>query len=196
MHDVQQLIAEKLRQLRQARGLTLDELVRCSGVSKGMLVEMEKGAANPSIATLCKVAAAFGVSVADLVELAPRHAIRVFAPADNIVLWQGPRGGYARLLAGSQGPQMLELWQWLLKPGESYDSAAHPAGSLELLHVISGELCLRVGDEEQRLSSGHSVSALTDQNHCYRNSSSADTVFFMSVLEPATPPLKQRRPKF
>lgn len=46
--------------VRREHTLTLDELSRRSGVSKGMLVEIEKGEANPSIAILCKVAAASG----------------------------------------------------------------------------------------------------------------------------------------
>ena len=49
--------------------LSLDELSRRAGVSKGMLVEIEKGSANPSIAILCKLAAALGLSVADIVNV-------------------------------------------------------------------------------------------------------------------------------
>ena len=36
----------------------------------------------------------------------------------TLILWRGPRGGTASLLAGSSGPDMLELWAWELRPGE------------------------------------------------------------------------------
>ena len=59
-------VANRIRNWRKDKKLSLDELSRRASVSKGMLVEIEKGAANPSIAILCKLAAALGVSVADL----------------------------------------------------------------------------------------------------------------------------------
>jgi DNA-binding XRE family transcriptional regulator len=83
--------------------LSLDELSRRAGVSKGMLVEIEKSLANPSIAMLCKIAAAMGVSVADIVDVASKPAIRLIGAADIPVLgtvikavlpayWQAPVG--------------------------------------------------------------------------------------------------------
>jgi transcriptional regulator with XRE-family HTH domain len=41
-----------------------------------MLVEIEKGAANPSIAILAKLAAALGVSVADIVNVSSEPLVR------------------------------------------------------------------------------------------------------------------------
>ena len=48
-----------------------------------MLVEMEKEAANPSIAILCKLAAALGVSVADIVNVSSEPALHII-PAEQI----------------------------------------------------------------------------------------------------------------
>ena len=70
-------LARRLKELRLKNGLTLDELSRRSGVSKGMLVEIEKGSANPSIAILCKTAAVLGVSVADVVNVSEAAPIRL-----------------------------------------------------------------------------------------------------------------------
>lgn len=63
--------------------MSLDELSRRASISKGMLVEMEKEAANPSIAILCKLAAALGVSVADIVNVASEPALHII-PAEQI----------------------------------------------------------------------------------------------------------------
>ena len=71
--------------------MSLDELSRRASISKGMLVEMEKEAANPSIAgILCKLAAALGVSVADIVNVASEPALHII-PAEQI-----PPSGKAR----------------------------------------------------------------------------------------------------
>ncbi|MDN6320335.1 MAG: helix-turn-helix domain-containing protein [Marinobacter sp.] len=48
--SISQAVASKLNAYRKEQKLSLDELSRRAGISKGMLVEMEKGLANPSIA--------------------------------------------------------------------------------------------------------------------------------------------------
>lgn len=60
-------IARRISSLRKAQDYTFDELARRAGVSKGTLVQIEQERGNPSISTLCRLAAALGVSVADLV---------------------------------------------------------------------------------------------------------------------------------
>src|SRR3954453_7469607 len=111
-----------------------------------MLVQIESGRANPSIATLCKVAAALGASVADLVQVAGQHPAEVLPAGAPRLLWRGPKGGTATLLVGSAGPDMLELWSWELRPGERYDAPAHSLGTEELIHVAPGRLALVFDD--------------------------------------------------
>ena len=121
-------IAARVRGMRRERELSLDRLAARSGVSKGMLVQIERGETNPSIGTLCKVAAALGASVADLVDLAATSRVSVIPAAAPRVLWKGARGGSAapRRITG---PDMLELWSWEMQPGERYDAIAHPSGT-------------------------------------------------------------------
>ncbi len=99
--------------------MSLDELARRSGVSKGMLVEIEGCKANPSIALLCKIAAAMGVSVADVVNVASEPMVHLIDRDAIPVLWRGEKGGSAKLMAGTSGPDMLELWQWIMHPVNS-----------------------------------------------------------------------------
>jgi transcriptional regulator with XRE-family HTH domain len=131
LDTVSQAVAARIKTFRQQQKLSLDELSRRAGVSKGMLVEIEKSLANPSIAMLCKIAAAMGVSVADIVDVASKPAIRLIGAADIPVLWNGDKGGSARLLAGTSGPDMLEMWRWHLFPGEHFTSAGHPTGTVD-----------------------------------------------------------------
>lgn len=92
-------VASRIRSWRKDKKLSLDELSRRASVSKGMLVEIEKGAANPSIAILCKLAAALGVSVADIVNVSSEPLVHVIEETAIPVLWQGEQGGSAKLLA-------------------------------------------------------------------------------------------------
>lgn len=163
--------------------MSLDRLASLSGVSKGMLVQIENGDANPSIATLCKVAAGLGASVADLVQVAGQHPAEVMPAAAPRLLWRGPKGGTATLLVGSSGPDMLELWSWELRPGERYDAPAHPAGTQELIHVERGRLALAFGEVSYVVETGGSAVARTDRPHAYACDGKRPTRFTMVVAE-------------
>ena len=176
-------VATRIRSWRKEKKLSLDELSRRAGVSKGMLVEIEKGTANPSIALLCKLAAALGISVAEIVNVASDPMVQVIEAAAIPVLWQGERGGSARLLAGSAGPDMIELWRWEIYPGERFTSPGHPAGTFELLHVESGTLTLRVEETLTQVAAGASAVARTEAAHSYANEGEDLLRFTMTVAE-------------
>ena len=185
--DVQQVsaaVATQLKQHRKDKKLSLDELSRRSGVSKGMLVEIEKGSANPSIAILCKLAATLGISVADIVNVAKTPAVHLISPVDIPALWHGSAGGCARLLAGSSGPDMVELWRWEMQPGELFASPGHGVGTVERFYVEVGELTLKVGEQLLQIAAGNAAVASTAEPHHYANHGSSRLVFSMTVAEP------------
>jgi transcriptional regulator with XRE-family HTH domain len=176
-------ISQRIRTRRQARKLSFDALAARSGVSKGMLVQIEKGTTNPSIGTLCRVAGALGASIADLVDAAPSGQDDVVLAAAPRQLWKGRHGGRATLLVGSSGPDMLELWEWELRPRERYDAIAHPPGTLELLHVTRGRLALIVGSTTCIVPSQRAATAFTDRPHSYACVGSRPVHFTMVVME-------------
>lgn len=176
-------VARTLKQARKNQKITLDELSRRSGVSKGMVVEIEKCTANPSIGILCKIAAALGLSVADIVNVTDAPAAHIIDSQEIPTLWTGDLGGTARLLAGTTGPNMIELWRWEMFPGESFSSQGHPQGTIELFHVEKGTLKFVVGDTELVIHAGCSAVAKTDVPHSYTNAGRSKLVFTMSVTE-------------
>jgi transcriptional regulator with XRE-family HTH domain len=187
------VLSARLRARRRDQSLSLDRLAALADVSKGMLVQIENGDANPSIATLCKVAAALRVSVADLVQVTEQHPAEVMPAAAPRLLWRGPKGGTATMLVGSSGPDMLELWSWELRPGERYEAAAHPAGTEELIHVTHGRLALAFGDISYVIKPGGSVAAHTDRPHAYACDGRTPVRFTMVVAEPSAPRPGRRR---
>jgi quercetin dioxygenase-like cupin family protein len=102
------------------------------------------------------------------------------------LLWKGPKGGSALILVGSEGPDMLELWEWTLMPGERYEAKAHPSGTLELIHVMEGSLILEVAGTVHEVITGASAFARTDRPHAYACSGRARTRFMMVASEPVS----------
>jgi transcriptional regulator with XRE-family HTH domain len=181
-----QVIGSRVRQQRASRGWTLDQLAERSGVSRRMLVSIEQGSANPSIATLLRLSDALGLGLPALVQLDRSPELRVTRAGAAPVLWRGKSGGQAVLVAGTQAPDVTELWDWTLGPGERHSSEAHAAGTRELLLVLDGGVELTVGQHTEVLLTGDSASFVADLAHTYANASSAQVArFALTVFEPA-----------
>ena len=162
-------IARNVHALRARRGWTLDLLAQRSGVSKGMLVQIEQGRTNPSVATLCRVANALGVAIPRLVEVAETPPVRLVRALEVAELWHGEAGSVAKLLVGWDTPDLTEFWDWQIAPGDGYDGEAHTPGTRESLYVLDGTLTLRLGDAAHVLKRGDAVLFRADRPHRYEN---------------------------
>jgi transcriptional regulator with XRE-family HTH domain len=177
-------IARRLATARGAARISFDQLAVRSGVSKGSLVKLEQGQGNPSIGVLCQVAAALGISLSDLVSDATTGLEPVeFDPQGGKILWQGPQGGFARLVAGTSGADMVELWEWKLKPKERYDAAPHSKGTREMIEVESGKLGFSINGWKGSIPAGRGLLATTDLAHSYWCEGSRPVCFRMFVAE-------------
>ena len=186
---VARAIGDRVRQGRNSRGWTLDQLAERCGVSRRMLVSIEQGAANPSIATLLLISDALGIGLPALVDMDRSPGLRVTRAGTAPVLWRGKLGGRAVLVAGTEPPDVTELWDWTLGPGENHSSPAHAAGTRELLLVLDGQIELRVGQHAEALAEGDSASFAGDLPHGYVNASTAEMArFALTVFEPGVGP--------
>ncbi|WP_239464073.1 cupin domain-containing protein [Glutamicibacter protophormiae] len=154
------------------------------GYKRHALVNVEQGAANPSVGTLLRLSDSLGVGLPALVEPPQLKAVKITRRGEGAVLWAGKHGGRGVLLGGTRSPNVIELWDWTLKPGESHDSDAHVAGTEELLQVLEGELTVRVGTETHVLGESDALCFPGDEPHAYENNSNAPLRFTLTVFEP------------
>lgn len=178
------LIGERVRSERKRRTWTLDELAQRSGVSRRMLVTIEQGGTNPSIATLLRLSDALGVGLPALVAPGPTTSVTVNRKADRKALWSSEAGGAAYLTAGTAAPEVLELWDWHLGPGDEYRGEAHTPGTRELLSVLKGTVRLTVAGQSWDLRTGDAASFAGDVPHAYANPGAAGARFALTVYEP------------
>ena len=176
-------VASRVRAERAQRRWTLDELAARSTVSRRLLVQIEHAEANPSLATLLKLAAALDITLSELIAEEPEARPVVVASGHEApTLWSTPAGSSARLLV-SHGA--LELWSWTLAPGDRRASAPHRPGSVELLTVQTGTVALDVGDHHVEIATGDSARFDATQSHAYTNPGAAPATFTLVVFEPA-----------
>lgn len=177
-------VGRNVRALRLQRRMTIDGLATAAGVSRGTVIQIETARGNPSIGTLVALAAALRVGVGSLVDgdAAPRVTVRRAAEAAR--LWSSAAGSSAVFRIGTDPPDVVELWDWTLQPGDGFEGEAHPMGTQEVLSVLDGRLLLRVGETEQVLDVGDTVLFQAHAPHRYGSAGDAPVRFLMVVLQP------------
>ena len=100
--DLTSTLARVLQSFRSERGWSLDQLVLRSGVSKGVLVALEQGRSNPNLATLARIAEAFGVPVTRLLDVSDEPVVRITGPDQARTLWRGEEGGTGTIIAATR----------------------------------------------------------------------------------------------
>jgi len=172
-------IAARVRAGRAQRRWTLDELAARSGLSRRLIVQIEQTDANPSLATLLKLAATLGVTLTELLAGQPDdRPVAVVSQEEAITLWSTPAGGAGRLLV-SHGP--LELWTWTLQPGDQRTSHPHRPGALELLTVQTGTIRLEISDYHVEVPAGDSAWFDATHAHAYANPGATAATFTLVV---------------
>lgn len=177
-------IGVRVRRGRRSRGWTLDQLAEAAGVSRRSAINVEQGVANPSVGTLLRISDALGVGLPALVEPPQVAPVKVIRCGEGAVLWSSEAGGFGRLVAGSGPPDVLELWEWVLGPGDQHTSEAHTPRTIELVQVQEGTVIVHVAKQSVTLLVGDAVSFPGDVGHAYANPGTGTARFTLAVFEP------------
>jgi transcriptional regulator with XRE-family HTH domain len=161
-------VGERLRDIRRLRRATLKTIADRAGVSESFLSQVERGRASASIASLRRIAAALGVSLADLFEPGGAVAPRVLRQAERPSLAFGILG--RKYLLTQRPLQHLEVFVGELDVGGSTGTEPYAHGdSEELFVVLSGHVLLELGGDVHELDSGDSIDYRSSTPHRVTN---------------------------
>jgi XRE family transcriptional regulator, regulator of sulfur utilization len=71
--DLKRALPAELTKLREARGLSKNELSTRTGLARSFITTLEQGGAAPSVETLGRIAFAFGISPGEILKRAEKH---------------------------------------------------------------------------------------------------------------------------
>ncbi len=162
-------MADNIRALRKARGYSLDDMARRSGVSRASLSQVETAKTNPTIAILWKIAAGLEVPFSALLGEDIAERVSVLRRPDQRVLKSADGHFESRPLTPAGVLTGVEVYELRLAPHTVHGSDAHAAGTSESLTVLVGTLRLRVGEEVHDLSAGDAACFIADVAHSYEN---------------------------
>jgi transcriptional regulator with XRE-family HTH domain len=158
-------VAANLRRLRAARGLSMVELARRSGVARATLAQLEAGRGNPTLETLYALANSLGAGLGDVI--APPTAPDVEVVRASAGPRVSGRAVRARLVTQLTARGNLELYDFSLRAGRRQHSDPHPPGVVEHFLVHTGRM--RVGPEASpvELGPGDYARYAADVPHVY-----------------------------
>ncbi|MEN3111844.1 helix-turn-helix domain-containing protein [Uliginosibacterium paludis] len=156
--DLDALLARRVRDLRRARSLTLDQLAELSGVSRSMISLIERQETSPTAAVLNKLAAAFGISMAALFTTeSSGPEPEPVARREAQPVWTDPASGYTRRhLSPARAASPFELVEVVFPAGASvlFDTPVRPAGLHQQLWMLEGEMAITHEAKTWRLAPG------------------------------------------
>jgi DNA-binding transcriptional MerR regulator/quercetin dioxygenase-like cupin family protein len=128
-------LGPKLQRLRKRTGLGIADAAKRAGISSGFLSSVERGQANASVATLQRLATAYGATVMDLFR-APKGKERLVRPADRRVL---EMHSGVRMEMLSSGATMLQSMLFRVAPLAGSDGSYSHQGE-EFIFMVAGTL--------------------------------------------------------
>lgn len=195
--DINLRIASRVRELRALRGASLDALTAQCGVSKSMISLIERGEASPTAATLEKLAAGLGVSMAAL--FGPDDAAAELEPLSrrsDQLIWKDPESGYMRrALTPPNWPTPIQIVEVHLPAGArvTYESGARKPAQEQQVWVMQGKIEVTLGDQLFSLRSGDCLAMRLDRPLVYANPTTRAAEYIVAICDPAPIQLIQAR---
>lgn len=171
-------LAKNIKQLRETRGLTQQQMAKLGGVPRATWAHLESGEANPTLGVLHKAATALQVSIEELLR-APQSAARHY-PAGTLPV-RTPGQATVRKLLPDAIPGM-EIDRIEIAPGGRMTGVPHTPGTREYLTVETGQILLIVAGEKFNMDRGDLVVFRGDQKHSYNNPGPKPAVGYSVVV--------------
>lgn len=176
------MLGERLRGLRQARGLSLRALARQVGLSATLLSQVERGVTEPSLTTLRQLATVFGASVSTLLEDEHAPPVYVNRPGTRSLLTMSDGlVTYERLTPGNH---RLEVLRAVIAPGEASAEQPWSHDSIECVYVLCGALTVDVGSATERVHTGEAITLDSNLPHRYRNDTDEPCEVLLAISPP------------
>lgn len=193
--DLNQLIAERVRELRAAHGLSLDALATRSGVSRSMISLIERGESSPTAVVLEKLATALGVALAALFDSPaadPRATNGPVARRADQLEWRDPASGYRRRNvspAGVAHPMQIVEVHFPAGARVAFESGARDTRVLQQVWVLEGAIDVTVGKQQHRLRDGDCLAMQLDRPTMFHNPTRKPTRYAVVI---ASEPVSKR----
>jgi quercetin dioxygenase-like cupin family protein/DNA-binding Xre family transcriptional regulator len=167
--EAKESLADRIRRVRQERGLTVKDLSTRTGIDKADLERIESGDTIPALGQLVRLGRALDMKMGyfispgvdqlmTVVRKNARQPISRFGETKSMA-----HGYFYECLAPEKADRFMEPFIVTLVPTATEEFSTH-AGQ-EFLYVLEGEIKVQVGDSVEFLKPGDAVYYDSDQPH-------------------------------
>jgi transcriptional regulator with XRE-family HTH domain len=176
------LIGPRLRRARLRRKLSLEDLARATGLSKGFISQVERDMTSASVASLVRLCEAVGITVGSLFQPSETGLTSTStAPLINF----GGSGLREQLLTPRASPDLQLIRSVVAPGGGSGDEPYVLDAKAEVVHILRGELAVTVDDEVYALRAGDTLTFSPRQGHSWHNPSRTHQAIVLWALAPS-----------
>ena len=161
-------VGARLKELREARNISMRSLAAKSSLSANALSMIERGKTSPSVSTLYKLADALGISITAFFGTNSEKKQVVFIKSDERTRFGFTRGVF-EALGGEQFTGRVEPFMLTLESSASSGPHAMTHTGHEFVFCLRGELDYQVEKEIFHLSAGDSLLFAAQLKHKWKN---------------------------
>lgn len=167
-------VGKKIKQLRSALNLTLDQMAASSGVSKSMLSQIERNKTNPTVGTLWSLTQALNIDISELlggkIDTSEKVENITTVRAHKIPEIQSADGKCTLKILGPHDlVSHVEWYEIAFDQGGILSSDPHVGGTREHLTVLEGDIIITTGEEKHILAQGDTARYGADVEHHIKN---------------------------
>lgn len=195
MEDINIRIAQQVREIRLARGYTLDILASRCQVSRSAISLIERGEASPTAVVLEKLANGLGVPLTQLFDSpqntqSPQPMVRRTQQAE----WKDPETGYIRRQVSPpnwKSPFQIVEIEFPAQSRVTYETSTNSKVVLQQIWVIEGQIDIQLGENFYALQEGDCLAMQLHQPIIYSNPSSKAARYILVVFNELVSILKE-----
>jgi len=161
-------VGARLKELREARNISMRTLATKSGLSANALSMIERGKTSPSVSTLYKLSDAMGISITAFFGPESDKKQVVFLKSDERTRMSFTRGIF-EALGGEQFVGRVEPFMLTMESGATSGPHSITHTGHEFIFCLRGELDYQVEKEVFHLVAGDSLLFASQLRHKWRN---------------------------
>lgn len=183
LDNLNDVISENLKRVREQKKLSLDHLAKLSGVSKSMLGQIERCEVNPTVSTLWKISNGLKISFSEFIhyqeaniELVNRNELTPLIEDD----------GKVRIYSifPFHSARRFEIYSVQLDENGYLSTEPHLQGTQEFLTVYHGQLKVELQGKTFIITEGNSIRFHADTPHSYQNTGNSLCTLQMVIYYP------------
>jgi XRE family transcriptional regulator, regulator of sulfur utilization len=173
-------VGKTLRNIRNERGLNLQELSEITDVSTLTLGKIERGEANPSLTIIWKIANGLSIPISAL--LVEKQEVQISRKNEGSKVISANESLTLEPMFTSSGYGSLETHRAFLKPDSEYRADAHQSGVIEFVTVMEGKVQVKLEEDVFELGQYDSIKFHADKEHSYINIEPKEAVLHFVMI--------------